>query len=117
VALLPEWAVKTFSGEVVNVWEGYETWGTAQVTIFSTGDVRGEVSLNDGAFAYLSGTAKLLESSTNKVRLQIVVPWFDAEGKADGKAKTDLVIQKTGQGVTLSYLDVAKDSSVIGTLR
>ena len=120
VALIPEWAVKTFSGEVVNVWEEddgeVEMYGYAQITVLATGEVKGRVSLNDGAFATLSGTAKLLESTTTKVRLQVTVPWFDAYGKADGKVKTELVIQKTGQVVTLNYLDIAKDSSVTGTL-
>ena len=120
VALIPEWAVKTYVGEVVNVWEDddgeVETWGTAQVTLHATGEVEGNISLDDGLFASLSGTAKLLESSTNKVRLQVTVPWFDPDGKADGKVKTELIINNNNGTITLDYRDSTKDSYVTGRL-
>jgi hypothetical protein len=120
VALIPEWAVKTFSGTVTNYWEEDGNWeevlGSAEVTILPTGEVNGSINLEDNARALLDSTAKLLESSTNEVRLQIVVPWFDAYGKADGKVKTDLIIQNNNGAVTLTYQDATKGSSVTGKL-
>jgi hypothetical protein len=44
------------------------------------------------------------------------VPWYDADEKADGKVKTDLIIQNKNGTVTLDYRDSAKDSYVTGTL-
>ena len=64
----------------------------------------------------MSGTAKLLESSTNKVRLQVTVPWFDPDGKADGKVKTELIINNNNGTITLDYRDSTKDSYVTGRL-
>jgi hypothetical protein len=120
VALIPEWAAKTFNGEVCNIWDDggnwEEVWGVAAVTILPTGEVNGSINLEDNACALLSGIAKLLESSANKVCLQIVVPWLDSDGKADGRVKTDLIIQNKNGTVTLDYRDSAKDSYVIGTL-
>lgn len=118
VALVPDWAAKTFNGEVCNIWDdgGFETSIIAQVTVSSTGEVDGGIYFEDGSCALLDSTAKLLESSANKVRLQLVVPWFDAEGKADGKVKTDLIIQNNNGAVTLTYQDTTKGSSVTGKL-
>jgi hypothetical protein len=120
VNLVPEWAAKKFSGLVTNYWQEDGNWeevsGSAAVTILPTGEVTGSVYLEDNVYALLSGTAKLLSSDANKVCLQIVVPWYDADDKADGKVKTDLIIQNKNGTVTLDYRDSAKDSYVTGTL-
>ena len=120
VNLVPEWAAKKFNGTVTNYWDDDGNWeeisGSAAVTIFSTGEVEGSIYLEDGARALLSGAAKLLESSANKVCLQIVVPWFDSDDKADGKVKTELVIENRNGDITLNYRDSAKGSYVNGTL-
>jgi hypothetical protein len=118
VALLPDWTVKTFSGEVHNIWDdgNFETSVIAQISVRATGDVDGGIYFEDGSHALLDSPAKLLESSANKVCLQLTVPWFNAEGRADGKVKTELIIRNNNGTVTLNYQDSTKGSSVRGNL-
>ena len=121
VALIPEWAAKTFSGEVINGWEevwGWETEvGVATITVANNGFVSGFVEFADGARASVAATAKLLDSTTAKLRLQVLVEWFDSFGDPDGKVKTELIIRKDSNGtVLLDYCDSTKGSYVKGTL-
>jgi hypothetical protein len=120
VALIPEWAVKTYVGDVVNAWEDVwgreEVSGRAEITLTATGLVKGGVYCEDGTYAFVNTTAKLLDSTAKKVRLQVTVPWFDPYGNPDGKVKTELIINNNNGTITLDYCDFTKDSYVTGRL-
>jgi hypothetical protein len=65
----------------------------------------------------VAATAKLLDFIETKVRLQVLIEWFDSFGNPDGKVKTELIIRKDSNGaVWLDYRDSTKGSYVKGTL-
>jgi hypothetical protein len=93
---------KTCSGEVINGWEevwGWETEaGVATITVANNGFVSGFVEIADGARASVAATAKLLDSIETKVRLQVLIKWFDSFGKPDGKVKTRKMQKNAREG-------------------
>jgi len=106
-ATLPEWAVGSFKGQVLN-WcndSSFRVYGSASLNVANNGKVSGNIDFNDGASGKSSGKFEVLTVSDDEIWITAGFKWYDERGKSEGSSWGNITILRTSSGVSMEFED------------